>query len=197
MKLELTKFSNEAKKLYSKYEDEIDDIIIYGSSMKGKDKPNDIDVLIIFSEKVNKEVEYSFRNSLKSFSEITSVNSVTLKELRSGNFAATEGLYLEGYSLIRRKLLAEEMALLGTAIIIYDVSKIKGSDRIRFYYALNGRNGSKGFVLSVGAKRLADNVLLCKYDKIEEIKPFFEQWKIPIEILPALIPKRLEVLMKW
>jgi predicted nucleotidyltransferase len=196
MKLELTKFSKEAKKLYLKYKEEIDDIIIYGSALKGKKNPNDIDIIVLFREKVNKEAEYSFRNALKSVTENTSVNSITINELKSGNFSATEGLYLEGYSLIRGKLLSEEMNLLGTAIIIYNVSKIKGSDRIRFYYALNGRDDSKGFASSVGAKRLADNVLLCKYNKIEEIKPFFEQWKIPIEILPALIPKRLEVLMK-
>jgi predicted nucleotidyltransferase len=196
MKSELTQFSKEAKKLYSKYKDEIEDIILFGSYMKGKDKPNDVDVLIIFRENVNKEVEYSFRHVLKLIEENISLNSITVQELRSGNYSATEGLYLEGYSLIRGKLLAEEMALLGTAIIIYDLSKIKGSDRIRFYYALNGRDGSKGFISSVGAKRLADNVFLCHYNKIEEIKPFFEQWNIPTEIVPALIPKRLDVLMK-
>ena len=133
---------------------------------------------------------------MKSIAENISLNSITVQELRSGNFSAAEGLYLEGYSLVRKTLLAEEMALLGTAIIIYDVSKITGSDRIRFYYALNGRNGSKGFTSGIGAKRLADNVLLCKYSKIEELKPFFEQWDVPIEILPALIPKRLAILMK-
>ena len=45
-----------ARELYKKYKKEIVDIVIFGSFVKGKMLPRDVDICIIFREKVNNEL---------------------------------------------------------------------------------------------------------------------------------------------
>ena len=187
--------NNTAKRIAKKYPEELEDIIIFGSIMKGKASPKDIDILIIFKKKINKQIETEFKKETQNLK--IDINSITKKELEGEGFVAKEGLYLEGKSLIKNRLLSEILGFSSIAFIKYDISKIKGSLRIRFYYALQGRGKSKGFLSTVGAKRYAESIVVCEYSIIEKIKPFFEQWKIDYKITPALVPKRLKhILLK-
>ena len=52
------------KKLIEK-EKEIHDIVVFGSIVRGKEKPGDIDVMVIFKKNVNKEIEYQIRKKNK------------------------------------------------------------------------------------------------------------------------------------
>lgn len=190
-----TKLNKTAKKLYKQYKEEIEDIIIFGSYMKGKEQPRDIDILIIFKNKVNKQIEAQVNQQINLTG--IDVNSVTLKELEDESFIAKEGIYLEGKSLITNKNISEAMGFVSIAFFKYNISKLKGSDRIRFYYALQGRGNEKGFLTQIGAKRYSENVIIFNYSIIEKVKPFFEQWGLDYQITPALIPKRLKrILLK-
>ena len=40
--LKNTKFLNNVKKIYQKYKNQIEDIVLFGSSVKGKEKPKDM-----------------------------------------------------------------------------------------------------------------------------------------------------------
>ena len=190
MRFPKTRLIKAAKSVYDKYHAEIKDIILFGSVMKGKEKPRDIDILIIFNKKVDKAIESYFKAKLNL--EAADINSTTLEEFKSEGFIAREGVYLEGLSLINNELMSESIGFASIAFVKYALDNIKGSRRIRFYYALQGRNKAKGFLSEVGAKRYSKNVIICEYYKIEMIKPFFEQWKIEYTITPALVPKRLK-----
>lgn len=179
-----------SKELFKKYIDEVEDIILFGSFMKGKEKPQDIDVLIIFKNKVNKKVESEFKSIIK-LSE-ADVNSTTKSELEGEGFVAKEGIFLEGFSLVKNKSVINSMGFVSVAFIKYDLSNVKGSKRIRFYYALQGRNKEPGFLKRVGAKRYSESVIICDYAIIEKIKPFFDQWHVKYDVAPALVPKRLK-----
>ena len=181
-----------AKKIAKKYF-EIEDIIIFGSYMKGKEKPNDIDVLLIFKQKINKQIELEFK---KLTNLEIDINSTTLKELEGEGFIAKEGLYLEGKSLVTNKKISESIGFVSIAFIKYDISKIKGSERIKFYYALQGRGKEKGFLSKIGAKRYANNLIVCDYSLIEKVKPFFDYWKLDYQVIPSLIPKRLKIILR-
>lgn len=175
-------------------EREISDIIIFGSVMKGKHKPKDIDLLIIFKEKINKELELKIRRELDNNYEI---NSITEKELINNTFTAKEGIYLEGYSFSKKSTLADSLNFFSMAYLKYDIKNLKGSNRIKFYYALMGRNNKNGFLTKINATRFSDNVITCDYLEIEKLKDFFDSWNINYEVFPALIPKRLKhILLK-
>ena len=94
----LIKISREIK---NKYNEEIEDIILFGSYLKGKEFPNDVDVLLIFKKKVDKKIETELKKALNI--KNIELNSVTKKEFENEDFIAREGIYLEGFSLIKDK----------------------------------------------------------------------------------------------
>lgn len=168
--------------------DEIEDILLFGSVMKGKDKPSDIDLMIIFKDKINKKLEYEIRNKLSNIE----INSIIKKELFFDSFIAREGLFLEGYSFKQKNQLSSALGFISVAFFKYDLSKIKGSNRTRFYYALMGRGKKEGILPSLDAKRFSENVIVCNYSNLEKLKDFFNNWNIEYFITPSLVPERLK-----
>ncbi len=166
----------------------ISDIVLFGSLMKGKNKPKDIDILIIFKERINKKTELEIKRNLNGIYEI---NSITEKELFGEDFIAKEGLYLEGYSFSKKKYLRDLLGFISIGYLKYSIRNLRGAKRIRFYYALMGRGSSKGFLSEIKADRFSDNVIVCDYSEIEKLKDFFNSWRIEYTIFPSLVPKRL------
>ena len=175
-----------AKKIFAK--GDIKDIILFGSIRKGKKNPKDIDILIIFTEHINKKIEQELKQEINL--STTDINSLTVKELEETSFIAKEGIYLEGLSLISKKAINETMGFNSVAFIKYTLT-MTGSKRVRFYYALQGRGTEKGFLNTLNAKRYAESVIVCDYNVLEEIKLFFDHLKLEYIIIPALIPNTL------
>ena len=187
MQSKITNLINSLKLILKKNTD-IEDIILFGSSMKGKSKPKDVDILLIFKTKINKPLELTIRKN----SELNlDINSIIVEELKGDNFIAKEGLYLEGLSIKTSEPLAKEIGFSSYALFKYNLSNIKGSDRIRFYYALNGRNNNQGFLKEISANKFSEEIIFCEYNKIEQLKDFFKTWNIEYQIIPTLIPQRL------
>ncbi len=172
----------------------IQDVILFGSFVKGKRKVNDIDVLVLFDDVVDKSIEREFKKkiSFSSSDYVLDINSVTVDEFRSESFIAKEGIFLEGISLLRKKTISEEQGFFSIAIIKYNLDNVKGSKRTRLYYALNGRNDQEGFLKKLSAKRFSRNSILFHYEHIEEVKQFFESWDVEIQIIPSMVPLRLK-----
>jgi len=179
------------KEFYKKYKNQIDDIVLFGSSVRGKKKPNDVDILIIFTEKVDKEIEYEFKNKIVKIIENVSLISKTSKGIYDSFFDAREAILFEGYSLVSNELLSSKYGFNAYGMFIYSTKELNNSDKTRFYYAFNGRRGEKGFVDSSNAIKLSDNVLLVSLENIEEAKEFFDFNKIEFKYNPTLIPSRL------
>ena len=106
-----------SKGFFGKYHREIKDIILFGSLLRGKQNPSDIDIIIIFHEKVNKSIEYEFRKRLSG--ENVSVISKTEKNYLEPSFDAREGLLFEGYSLINSKYIASDYGFSSLGLFIY------------------------------------------------------------------------------
>jgi len=66
MILKNTKLKNKLIKLAGKQQ-EVADILVFGSVVRGKEKPNDIDILVIFESKVDKDIEYQIRKILGEY----------------------------------------------------------------------------------------------------------------------------------
>jgi len=158
--MNLTKLNSHSKKVFIKYKADIQDIILFGSYTKGKVDYNDLDILIIFKKEVIKDAEVMLKNDLNDYK--IDLNSITVKELEGDNFIAKEGLYLEGFSLVKNKKISSILGFSSVGLIKYDISKIKGSNRIRFYYALSGRGKNKGILDSLKAKKLSDNIIIAE-----------------------------------
>ncbi|MEK6932276.1 MAG: nucleotidyltransferase domain-containing protein [Nanoarchaeota archaeon] len=186
-----TKLKSEIIKFYRKNKDVILDIVIFGSFIKGKENPKDIDILILYKDKKNIEKSYELKKLLKGFNiEIT---DKTYLELFDESFKIREGILSEGYSVINKKSFSEGFGYLSFILFKYELKGFNKSDRMRFYYGLYGRNkNDKGIIDDLGLIKFSDTIIFCPVKNAEKIKEFFDYWKIKYMEFPIMIPNRLK-----
>lgn len=180
-----------SKKFYSNNKKEVLDILLFGSSVKGKEKPNDLDILIIFKENKNLSLAYEFRKLIESAVKLpTEIVSKSYLELFKKEFVAREAILSEGYSLINSVPFSEGLGYKSKVMFNYTLKGKTKSERMRFYYSLYGRN-TPGILQKLKAIKYTDTVILCPTEKQSEMREFFNHWKIKFKETPLLIPKRL------
>ena len=62
-------------------------------------------------------------------------------------------------------------------LFTYSTQEFLKKDKIRFYYALKGRDGKSGIVLDYSIVHLGRTVLMVPEEHVESVKLFLEQWK--------------------
>jgi predicted nucleotidyltransferase len=191
MNLNITKLSKAANELNKKHPQLIDDILLFGSTIRGKLIPNDIDILIIFNKKVDKDVEYEFKKQISNFIPNLSLISKTINSIKDQSFSARESVLFEGYSLLKKEFISNKSGFSSYGFFIYNTKTLSNTNKTRFYYALNGRRESKGIADTQDWFKISDNLIAVPLSGIENAKEFFTQWNIEYIYLPTLIPSRL------
>ena len=74
-------------------------------------------------------------------------------------------------------------------LVTYSTKNLSNSDKIRFYYALKGRDGKSGIVKEDQIKHLGKTVLLVPYKFVDDIKQFMQQWNLPYSITKVVVGK--------
>ena len=179
------------KKIIEKHT-EIDDIILFGSVIRGKEKPGDIDILVIFKIRIVKEIEYSIRKEIEKKYENVSIISKTQTTFHDPAFDARESILFEGKSLVHERTIAEQYGYNSVGMFKYYFTNWSKLQKTKYYYALNGRDSQKGIAEQLGCIKLADGVILVPINKIEEFRSFLELWKLEYLYIPTLIPERLD-----
>jgi len=64
----------------------------------------------------------------------------------------------------------------------YNLEVLGGKDKVRFLYALRGRDGKSGIVSFYNLDIVGKNVVLASSNYKNELISFFNTWKIPIKI---------------
>ena len=190
MILKDTKLRNNLKALADKNRD-IADILIFGSTIRGKEKPNDIDVIGLFKDKIKKETEYAIRKELEKNYKNVSITSKTEKTSLDKAFDARESLLFEAQSLITEKNLAEEYGFHSFGMFKYNFGNWDKLKKTKFYYALNGRGNKEGIASMLNCIKLSDSLILAPLEKIEAFKEFLDSWGINYKYIPILLPERL------
>ncbi|MFQ5621110.1 MAG: hypothetical protein ACE5FT_04665 [Candidatus Nanoarchaeia archaeon] len=73
------------------------------------------------------------------------------------------------------------------SLVTYSTSHLSKSDKVRFYYALKGRDGKSGIIKSCSIEQLTKTVLLVPPDQSTEVKEFLEYWKCEHQVQEVLI----------
>jgi len=167
------------------------DIILFGSAARGKEKPNDIDILVLFRDKVDKDAEYMIRKELEKKYKNVSIISKTEKTVLEESFDARESFLFEGKSMFTGKRVAGRYGFCSFGMFKYSFSGWDKLKKTKFYYALNGRSGKKGVAEMLGCIKLSDSVVLTPLERIEEFREFLDSWKIGYIYVPTLVPARL------
>lgn len=182
---------SESRSFYAKNKKEILDILLFGSVIKGKKTPQDIDVLIIFKEKKNFDLTHQFRLILEPLVKLPiEVTGKSYAELFEKTFLAREAILSEGYSLIYHRFFSQGLGFVNKVLFHYNLKEKSKSERMRFYYSLYGRN-TLGILKTLSATKFTDTVILCPVEHQEEMKVFFHSWQIEFEAVPVLMPGRL------
>ena len=182
------KFYEKIKK-FLKHEDIID-IILFGSSVRGKEFFEDIDILVIYSKK-NDELEYKVRKELEKADKRVKTVSKIYTEIFSPEFSAREAILSEGFSLKNKKFIAEGLGYQPLRLFRYYLKGLNQSRRMQFYYSLHGRGSQKGLLEKAHAYKFSEGIILAEVENSEIIKEFFEKLKMQYEEFPVIIPKRI------
>lgn len=190
MILKDTKLRNKLKSLADKNQ-EVADILIFGSITRGKERPNDIDIIVLFKNQINKDIEYAIRKELEKGYKNISITSKTEKTALDESFDARESLLFEAKSLITEKNLAEKYGFHPFGMFKYDFGNWDKLKKTKFYHALNGRGDREGIISMLNCIKLSDSLILAPLEKIEAFKEFLDSWEIKYKYIPMLIPERL------
>ena len=74
-------------------------------------------------------------------------------------------------------------------LFTYSTKHLLKKDKIRFYYALKGRDGKSGIVKSCSIDHLGRTVLLVPIKFAQEVKEFLELWKCKFSSKEVLVKK--------
>lgn len=184
------KLRNKLKALVVENQD-VEDILVFGSIIRGKEEPNDIDIIVMFKDKINKETEYVIRKELEKNYKNVSIISKTEKTSLDKAFDARESLLFEAKSLITEKNLAEEYGFHSFGMFKYNFGNWDKLKKTKFYYALNGRGSREGIADMLNCIKLSDSLILTPLEKIEAFKEFLDSWQIKYKYIPIILPERL------
>jgi len=190
MSSELKKRLSEAAREFASEHPSVWDILLYGSSVKGKEMPNDVDIAIVVKEGNPLNASFNFKNQLedKGFSpDEVDVKGFLLEELFDENNLVGFALLVEGYSILRDKFLHESLNSNGYFLFRFSYSSFQQSEKMRFLYAYRGRTGMSGVLQQTGSLELAPGVVLVPIGAVYKFKEFLSLWGLSYEYAPTLI----------
>ena len=190
---ELLKNTRLMSKIYSvikENKDEILDIVIFGSSVKGKEKPRDIDLFVIYKTKVNSELSYKIKKEFEILGFEIDLVAKNYSGLFDSSFIARESYLSEGYSLLNKKFIADGFGYKPMILFRYDIKSFNKSQRMRFYYSLYGRN-TEGMLKKLRLYKFSERIIISPVEESERVKDYLNSWKIQYIEIPILIPSRI------
>ena len=159
------------RKLKLNYNNEVFDILQFGSSLIEGKEPNDMDIAVIYNKiPVKEQLEESqkIKQQLEKLSEKPiHINSYDLYSFFEKSNFAKESILFYGKSLIYRDSFAKRFGLIPKIQIEYSLENLKKKDKIRFNYMLSGRKGKYGLLRLYEGKLLNPGLI--------EINPEFEE----------------------
>ncbi|MBI4983060.1 hypothetical protein HZC32_00230 [Candidatus Woesearchaeota archaeon] len=188
--LSLPRLNLIAKKFVSKY-NYVFDIVIYGSTVRGKTKIRDVDVALICREGVpvgeKLELAQIFKTQIKPLilHEID-VKCISLSDLTDQTFMARAGILAEGYSLLEKNFISARFGFEPRAIFVYSLAGLSNSKKTIFQYVMKGRRGQTGLLASRDCKHLGSGAIAVPLVHSEEFKQLFERQKIKYTMYPTL-----------
>ena len=185
-----TKLMSEVLKIIKENGEEIIDIVLFGSLVKGKETPKDIDLLVIYKTIINSELNYKIKKEFEVLGLEVDLAAKTYSGLFESSFIARESYLSEGYSLLNKKFIAGGFGYKSMIIFRYGLGNLNKSQRMRFYYSLYGRN-SEGMLKKLKLYKFSERIIISSVEESERVKDYLKSWSITYLEVPALIPARI------
>ena len=180
MQKEYLKYLTSESRRFSKKND-IFDIILYGSAVKGKEIARDIDILIIFdnnkSLKERTDTSQQFKESISTELKLD-IKTLNIGELFENNFLARSAIFIEGYSLIYGEPFPKRLGFRGYSIFTYNLKNLDHNKKTRFTYSLIGRKKEKGILKKIGAITLGKGAFKIHIESSKIVEDFLKIWGV-------------------
>ncbi len=138
----LLRIKNRLKKFLK--DKEILDIILFGSVIKGKYLPRDIDLAFIANKEIKPEIEGFHISLIKPEEFFTDQPSITNTVLR------------EGFSLRKNAFFVEGLKFKNRVLFTYKLNDKRLSEKVKIVNILRGKNKEKGIVEEYGGRWLVN-----------------------------------------
>lgn len=153
------------------------DIFIFGSSLKSKDKPKDIDLIALFRDKDYGKIEDILYKIKKTGEPLNlHIEPIIIDNLYKE--PVYKSILHEGFSIRNIQFLYDMLDFKSFLLITYNLKDKKASDKVRFSYALYGRKKGEGVLKSLNGKENGKGSILVPIGKEGIIRDFFTQWKV-------------------
>lgn len=163
---------------------EITDIFLFGSAVKGKEFPRDIDICIIFKRKISRKIVENIESRLKNFD--VHISSLIVDNFFSKPHSLIKTLLLEGISILHGKPLIQNFNFSSYVLYSYNLSKLKASEKVKFVYLLKGRK-EKGIIEKMDGEWIADSCFIISIQKDSEMLIILKKWQVPFKRKEVLI----------
>ena len=154
---------------------DIVDIFLFGSAVKGKEFPKDIDLCVIFRDKIIERVIKDIENRLKNFN--VHLSFLTIDNLFKNPHSLIKTLLVEGVSILTNKPFIQNFGFLSYVLYSYDLSKMNSSEKVRFVYLLKGRK-EKGIIKKFNGEWITDGCFVIPVIRDNEVLTIFKKWNI-------------------
>lgn len=157
------------------------DIILFGSAVKGKIFPKDIDIVVIFLEGSLRErldKVQQIKDKLKTLNKNFDIKQITLKELFSSHFLARTGVLLEGLSLFTGKKFCELLGFQSHTLFWYNLNGMSHTQKVKFNYILAGRKYMEGVIKEFNGERLSRGVIKIPIENSLEFEEILKNNKV-------------------
>ena len=169
------------------------DIILYGSFIRGKQAPRDIDIIIVFLDskleerlKLAQYFKKELKSKIKKDYELD-IKTANLIDLFESSFLAREGILVEGYSLLYSCPFAERIGFKGYTLFTYKLKGLTHNEKTKFTYSLIGRN-KKGISELTRAKSLGRGAVIVPIENSSIFEDFLKEWKTEYVQYKVLFP---------
>jgi len=151
---------------------EIEDIIIFGSFLKGKENIKDIDITIVF-KKFSKTI---WQDINKIGDEYHFSKTTFSKLLIEPLFWQT--LLHEGYSLKHEEFISNILGMKSSFLFEYELLNLDKIKKQTFSHALYGTGGRANFLKNIKGEKIGRNSILIAEEYSEEMRSFLDTWNV-------------------
>ena len=164
-------------KEFIKENSNIVDIVIFGSIVRSKRKPGDVDICVLSLDKF-KKLDKLKKVIGKEFKKDVHVSILYLRDFLNPEETLWKTIFHEGISLTKDKLLSKLIGFDPSVLFWYKLENLKLIDKIKFSYALRGRNEKGGILREVNGEYLGKGCIMVPVENEDEIREFFARWSV-------------------
>jgi predicted nucleotidyltransferase len=151
------------------------DVILFGSLVKGKLKPNDIDVALITNKRIEEEI-VGFH-----------ISTIAPKDFFINPPSIISTIIKEGYSIKNKKYFSEYFRFNARVLFTYNLKKLNASKKVKIVNLLRGNKKEAGLVIGNKGEWLANQVFLLPIESSYIIEKFLINQEVEYKRMNLLI----------